>query len=74
MELNLKDVQPSLSGPKRPHDRVSMKDLTLMKWKDKEGKQHRLRVVQSICPQWRYIGNLLDISDSVLESTLSHYI
>ena len=27
MELNLKDVQPSLSGPKRPHDRVSMKDL-----------------------------------------------
>ena len=50
-----------------------MKDLTLMKWKDSEGKQHKLRIVQSICPQWRAIGNMLDISDSVLESTLSHY-
>ena len=52
---------------------VSMKDLTLIKWKDVEGKQHKLRIVQSICPKWRDIGNLLDISDSVLESTLSHY-
>ena len=27
MELNLGDVQPSLSGPKRPHDRVNMTDM-----------------------------------------------
>ena len=52
---------------------VSMKNLTLMKWTDPQGKQHKLRIVQSICPKWRDIGNMLDISDSVLESTLSHY-
>ena len=50
-----------------------MKDLTLIKWKDSQGKQHKLRIVQAICPKWRYIGNLLDISDPVLESTLSQY-
>jgi aconitate hydratase len=27
MELDLASVQPSLSGPKRPHDRVNMSDL-----------------------------------------------
>lgn len=27
MDLDLAAVQPSLSGPKRPHDRVDMKDL-----------------------------------------------
>lgn len=27
MELNLDSVLPSLSGPKRPHDRVNMKDM-----------------------------------------------
>jgi aconitate hydratase len=27
MELDLSTIQPSLSGPKRPHDRVSMSDL-----------------------------------------------
>jgi aconitate hydratase len=27
MELDLRSVQPSLSGPKRPHDRVTMSDL-----------------------------------------------
>ena len=27
MELNLSTVQPSLSGPKRPHDRVNMQNL-----------------------------------------------
>lgn len=27
MELDLSTVQPSLSGPKRPHDRVNMSDL-----------------------------------------------
>ena len=52
---------------------VSIRNLTLMKWKDTEGKPHKLRIVQSICPQWRTIGNLLDISDSVLESILSQY-
>ena len=50
-----------------------MKDLTLIKWKDSQGEQHKLRIVQSICPKWRIIGNLLEISDSVLESILSHY-
>ena len=54
-------------------DSVSMKELTLIKWKDSQGKQHKLRIVQNICPKWRYIGNLLDISDSVLESILSQY-
>ena len=54
-------------------DNVSVKTLTLIKWTDPQGKLHKLRIVQSICPQWRNIGNLLDISDSVLESTLSHY-
>ena len=27
MELDLSSVQPSLSGPKRPHDRVNLKDM-----------------------------------------------
>jgi len=27
MELDLASVQPSLSGPKRPHDRVDMANL-----------------------------------------------
>ena len=27
IELDLSTVEPSLSGPKRPHDRVSMKNL-----------------------------------------------
>ena len=27
MELDLGSVEPSLSGPKRPHDRVNMSDL-----------------------------------------------
>ena len=27
MHLNLSEVQPSLSGPKRPHDRVAMRDM-----------------------------------------------
>ena len=55
------------------YDNVSMKNLTLIKWKDLQGKQHKLRIVQSICPKWRTIGNLLDISDPVLESMLSQY-
>ena len=50
-----------------------MKDLTLIKWKDSQGKQHKLRIVQNVCPKWRYIGNLLEISDPVLESILSQY-
>ena len=50
-----------------------MKNLTLIKWKDSQGKQHKLRIVQSICPKWRIIGNLLNISDPVLESMLSQY-
>ena len=54
-------------------DSVSVKNLTLIKWTDPQGKLHKLRIVQSICPQWRTIGNLLDISDSVLESILSQY-
>ena len=54
-------------------DNVSMKDLTLIKWKDSQGKQHKLRIVQNICTKWRYIGNLLNISDPVLESILSQY-
>ena len=28
MELDLSSVQPSLAGPKRPHDRVSLSDMT----------------------------------------------
>jgi len=27
LELDLAAVQPSLSGPKRPHDRVSLSDM-----------------------------------------------
>jgi len=27
MELDLKKVEPCLSGPKRPHDRVTLKDM-----------------------------------------------
>ena len=54
-------------------DSVSMKDLTLIKWKDSQGKQRKLRIVQTICPKWRTVGNLLDISDPVLESILSQY-
>lgn len=27
MELDLGNVQPSLAGPKRPHDRVNMTDM-----------------------------------------------
>ena len=54
-------------------DAVSMKDLTLIKWKDSQGKLHRLRIIQSICDKWRIVGNLLEISDSVLESILSQY-
>lgn len=27
MHLDLNSVQPSLSGPKRPHDRVNMADM-----------------------------------------------
>ena len=50
-----------------------MKTLTLIKWKDSQGKQHKLRIVQSVCPKWRYIGNLLEIHDSILESILSQY-
>ena len=54
-------------------NKISMKNLTLLKWKDSQGKQHKLRIVQNICPKWRYIGNLLGISDPVLESMLSQY-
>ena len=50
-----------------------MKNLTLMKWTDSQGKQHKLRIVQNICPKWRQIGNMLNISDSLLESILSQY-
>ena len=54
-------------------DSVSMKTLTLLKWNDTLGKQHKLRIVQEICPKWRTIGNILSISDPVLESILSQY-
>jgi aconitate hydratase len=27
MELDLSSVQPSLAGPKRPHDRVNLADM-----------------------------------------------
>ena len=54
-------------------ENVSMKNLTLIKWTDSQGKQHKLRIVQNICPKWRQIGNLLNISDSLLESILSQY-
>ena len=54
-------------------ENISMKELTLIKWKDSQGKQHKLRIVQNICPKWRQIGNLLNISDSLLESILSQY-
>jgi aconitate hydratase len=27
MDLNLSEVQPSLAGPKRPHDRVNLSDM-----------------------------------------------
>jgi aconitate hydratase len=27
VKLNLDDVEPTLAGPKLPHDRVSMKDM-----------------------------------------------
>ena len=50
-----------------------MKNLTLIKWNNSQGKQQKLRIVQTICPKWRTIGNLLDISDPVLESMLSQY-
>ena len=42
-------------------------------WTDTQGKQHKLRIVQNICPKWREIRNLLNISDSLLESILSQY-
>lgn len=50
-----------------------MKNLTLIKWTDSLGKQRKLRIVQQICPKWRQSGNLLGISDPVLESILSQY-
>ena len=50
-----------------------MKNLTLIKWKDSQGEQHRLRITQSICPEWRTIGNLLGIAYPVLETIQSQY-
>ena len=54
-------------------ENVSMRNLTLMKWTDSQGNLHKLRIVQNICPKWRQIGNILNISDPLLESILSQY-
>ena len=44
------------------------KNLYLIEWMNEKRETKQLRIKESICNQWREIGNLLEISDSVLES------
>ena len=44
------------------------KNLFLIEWRDQKGETKKLRIKQLICNQWRHIGNLLEISDPILES------
>ena len=52
---------------------LSMKTLTLIKWKNSEGTEQKLRIVRSISSKWRNIGNLLGVSHAVLETIYSRY-
>ena len=44
------------------------KSLFLIEWRDEKGEIKQLRIKQLICNQWKNIGDLLEIPESVLES------
>ena len=44
------------------------KNLFLIEWRNEKGETERLRIKQKICNRWKYIGDLLEIPEAVLES------
>ena len=42
---------------------LSMKTLTLLKWKDRSGQAQKLRLLSRVMSKWKQLGTLLGLSD-----------
>ena len=45
-----------------------MQQLTLLKWTDRDGQRHRLRLRDRISSRWREVGDLLGVDSSRQDS------
>ena len=45
---------------------VTLSQLTLIKWRDGNGQEEELRLLEDMAPSWKQIGGLVGISDDRL--------
>ena len=52
---------------------VQLKNLTLIRWKDDQGKTQRFYLMDKIAYKWRTLGELLDLSFSKLQNLATEH-
>ena len=52
----------------------TLRNLTMIEWKNKDEVTEKFRIKQSICNQWKEIGLLLDIPMAVLQACETKYM
>lgn len=45
----------------------TLKQLTILKWKDKHGQTQILRILEDVCSKWKKIGDLIDLTSGRLD-------
>lgn len=51
----------------------TIKNLTLLKWKDKDGCTQKLKVLQEVCAKWELMGDLIGLSPGQLDAIKTDY-
>ena len=51
----------------------TMSQLTLLKWRDENGHNQKLKILQEISSNWEEAGNLMGLSSNVLDSIEKNY-
>ena len=46
--------------------------LILLKWKNKQGQEQRLRILQEVCTKWKDIGGVIGLNPSRLDAIEKH--
>lgn len=68
LHVLLSSVTPLPVAKPTPVSPPTMKSLTLIKWKDKQGKTQRCNIISSICHKWQTFGRLIDMKESQIET------
>ena len=46
--------------------------LILLKWKNKQGQEQRLRILHEVCTKWKDIGGVIGLNPSPLDAIEKH--